>query len=591
MTTAMWLRNLEAFGVQAAVLILVGGLLAWLFRIEQPRAALVYWRTILVACLLLPLGQPWHASGGGAPFVTVAGPVSGHLVDSSIVTATPAAPAPLSLQGLVWIAIAVGIALRATWLAIGGWVLRTIRREAVTLDPVPEPIERARAQIGASAEMYVSDRVEGPITFGVRRPAIVFPPGVGSFDPSVQHAIACHELLHVRRRDWVIQVIEESVRSIFWFHPPIWWLIDRIQLTREQVVDQEVVRLLQSRERYVEALLAVAIAKSPGFLTPAPAFFRRSLLKKRVAQILQESTMTTRRLIVSLGVSAAVLALAGTLAARSFPLEAQAQPHSAGTTPVEIVKGGENLLHGELPEYPGRAIEQKVEGDVLLDLAVDDRGEVSDARVLSGPDELRKAALGSVLNWHYSPAAVRSASMQVTLRFNLAAANRLEPANAEFRGVAYTVEKNGDNGELTPAQRIERQMTELQHAMEDSSVSSSQRDEYKMKMVALKEQMAHIRAEREAAAGRDGASVIVKDGVKVEKGQWPLRLVSFRTERVSNDAASEVLKRSGLKVGDTMTEDSLRGLRAAATAVDEHFHIIVHDHSQGGIEVVLVSGE
>ena len=100
-----------------------------------------------------------------------------------------------------------------------------------------------------------------------------------------------HELIHVRRRDWLFQLLEEGVRTLLWFHPAIWWLIGRIQLTREQVVDQASVAVIESRERYVEALLAVAIAKSPGIFTPAPAFLRRSLLKKRVAQILQESTM------------------------------------------------------------------------------------------------------------------------------------------------------------------------------------------------------------------------------------------------------------------------------------------------------------
>jgi beta-lactamase regulating signal transducer with metallopeptidase domain len=84
-------------------------------------------------------------------------------------------------------------------------------------------------------------------------------------------------LIHVRRRDWVFQLVEEAVRTLLWFHPAIWWLIGRIQLSREQVVDQAAVAMIESRERYVEALLAVAIAKSPGMFTPAPAFLRRSL--------------------------------------------------------------------------------------------------------------------------------------------------------------------------------------------------------------------------------------------------------------------------------------------------------------------------
>lgn len=287
--------------------------------------------------------------------------------------------------------------------------------------------------------------------------------------------------------------------------------------------------------------------------------------------------MTTRRLIVAMGASAGALALAAVLVVRSFPLEAQGRPQGSTGRPVEIVKGGEHLLHAELPEYPKRAIEQRIEGDVTLDLAIDDRGEVADARVLNGPDELRKAALESVLGWHYSPTSLRSASTQATLRFNLAAANALE-ANATYRGMAFLVRRD-QPGELTDAQRLERKMAELQEIMPDPNLSPSQRDEYKKKAAELKEQMAHIRAEREAVEG----------GEKREGSEGPLHLVAFKTERVSADAAGEVLKRSGLKIGDAMTEDALKNLRAAATAVDEHFRVNMHDDGRGGVTVVLVS--
>src|SRR6185369_5706884 len=124
-------------------------------------------------------------------------------------------------------------------------------------EPLPEPMTRAQERVGVSATMCVSTRIAGPITFGLLRPVVVFPPGVTAMDRSVQHAIACHELIHVRRRDWLFQLLEEGVRTLLWFHPAIWWLIGRIQLTREQVVDQASVAVIESRERYVEALLAV----------------------------------------------------------------------------------------------------------------------------------------------------------------------------------------------------------------------------------------------------------------------------------------------------------------------------------------------
>ena len=576
MTTDLWLRNLAAFGFQSGVLVAGGYLLAKAFRIDEPRAALAYWRVLLVACLLLPLCQPWDAVASRS---VVIGETSAAIPDAGANTVSVAefavAPAWPSIERLIAIVLWVGVLVRAAWLAIGACMLGRIRRDADRIDPVPEPIARAQNLLGTSASLCMSTRVAGPITFGLRRPIVVFPPAIASLDPAVQYAIACHELLHVRRRDWVYQVVEEAVRTFLWFHPAVWWLVGRIQLAREQVVDQASIALVDSRERYVEALLAVAIGRSPGFLTPAPAFFRRSLLKKRVAQILQEKTMTTRRLMMSLGASAAALALAATIAVRSFPLQAQGQPRSAGSKPVEIVKGGEHLLHGELPEYPRQAIEQKVEGDVLLDIAVDDKGEVSDARVLSGPDELRKAALSSVLRWHFSPSAVRSASTQATLRFTLAA------ANATYRGAAYTVDLKEQRGDLSEPQPLERMMAELEEGLRDPNLSPGQRDEYKIKAAAVKAKVDHIRAER----------VGNKIRANGEAYRGPLHLVAFETERVSADAAAEILKRSGLKIGDAITEDSLHRVKAAATAVDEHFAVVMHDDGRGGVSLVLVSRE
>jgi len=590
MTAAMWLRNLGAFAIQAGLLIMTGVILARLFRIEMPRTALAYWRSLLLASLLLPFCQPWHTVTTAPAAVATGGSAGGIVSQTSVAPYVSRTGTWPSAERVLAIALWAGLTMRGLWLAAGAWVLGRIRREALELDPLPEALTRAQQRVGVTAGMYVSERIAGPITFGLRRPVIVFPPGIAAFDPSVQHAIACHELLHVRRRDWVFQVLEESVRTVLWFHPGVWWLIGRVQLTREQVVDQETVRLLESRERYIEALLAVAIAKSPGFFTPAPAFFRRGLLKKRVAQILQERTMTTRRLIVSLGASAGALTLAATLAVRAFPLEAQGQQPLAGSIPVQIVKGGEHLLHGDLPEYPRRAIEQKVEGDVLLDLAVDDQGEVSDARVLSGPDELRKAALASVLDWHYASAAVRSQSVQATIRFTLSA------ANAQFRGVAYMAEmkKESEHGELTRPQQLERFIAELQRGLEDPNVNASQREEYKAKLAEATKEMEHIQTEHAAMSER-GEGYVVRErgpaGGTPEAWHGPLHLVAFRTERVSEDAAREVLNRAGLKIGDPITEDSMRSIRAAAAAVDEHLEVVMHDHGHGRVSLVLVSRE
>jgi beta-lactamase regulating signal transducer with metallopeptidase domain len=98
------------------------------------------------------------------------------------------------------------------------------------------------------ADIQVSNEISGPVTFGFFRPAILLPPS--ALD---DEAIACHELVHVRRRDWLYTVFEESILAVFWFHPALWWLVSEIQLAREQSVDQEVVTILSGRERYQES--------------------------------------------------------------------------------------------------------------------------------------------------------------------------------------------------------------------------------------------------------------------------------------------------------------------------------------------------
>ena len=84
------------------------------------------------------------------------------------------------------------------------------------------------------------------------------------------------------RRDWLFTVAEELVRAVFWFHPAIWWLLGEIQLAREQAVDRRVIEITQSRDPYMDALLAMAGARPQLDLAPAPLFLRKRHLKQRV---------------------------------------------------------------------------------------------------------------------------------------------------------------------------------------------------------------------------------------------------------------------------------------------------------------------
>jgi TonB family protein len=589
MNAELWLRDLGFYGVQIALLVGAGAALARAFHLHGTRAALIYWRAMLLACLLLPACQRWQPAAIPAAVAPAAS------VGFAPMTAAPASPvlerAGPSGSELALAALLAGAVLRGLWLAIGAVNLAVLRRTAMRLEPLPDFALEAQQRLGTRATFYLSDRVGGPATFGILRPAVVLPPNVLGMDGQLQRAIAFHELLHVRRGDWLTEIIEEIVRSVFWFHPGIRWLVSRIQLSREQVVDRAAIDLVSSRERYVEALLAVARGRTRPSLVPAPLFLRRSLLKVRIAHILQETTMSTRRSLVALGSSAAVLALAAVLSVRAFPLQAQAAQTRgvAGGAPVQVLKGADHLLHGDLPEYPRRAIEQRVEGDVLLDVVVDERGEVSDARVLSGPDELRKASLEAVLRWHYSPEALRSTSTQVALHFAAPAAGEAEAkegwaitANdvrwkvdaAEFKGRVYAVREDVPvSGELTPVQRAERKMVEIGRALEDPNLTPEDRAKLAR---AAEEAKQNLERDREVIDMKISSSL-------------PARLVQVRKERVADGVAAEILKRAGISIGDTVDEQAARRIGEAAAAVDEHIEVLFSRNERGELVLGIIA--
>jgi TonB family protein len=242
----------------------------------------------------------------------------------------------------------------------------------------------------------------------------------------------------VRRRDWLFTVVEELVRAVFWFHPAIWWLLGEIGLAREQAVDLQVVEVTKSREGYVDALLAIAGARPRLDLAPAPLFLRKRHLKQRVISVLKEVRMSKTRLITALAAGLAILVAACWFVTGTFPLAAA--PEVVNDAPgVTVDLGGAGVMHRTGVAYPAAALKQGVQGTVVVELKLDSSGNVADAHVVSGPDELRRAALESVLQWHLVK-NVAGSSRQVSISFSLPdAVPTPPPVAAAGPGATYHV--------------------------------------------------------------------------------------------------------------------------------------------------------
>ncbi|MDQ1474236.1 MAG: hypothetical protein QOJ99_5716 [Bryobacterales bacterium] len=248
-------------------------------------------------------------------------------------------------------------------------------------------------------------------------PSCFCPPAFAALDDATREAILCHEILHVRRRDWLFTVAEELVRTAFWFHPAIWWVLGEIQLSREQTVDSEVIGMTRSRDQYVDALLAIAAARPQADLASAPLFLRKRHLKQRVVSILKEVHMSKMKSFSALSANLILLAGSCWFITSAIPIYGAPQliSDSAG---VAVDMGGAQLMHRNSVNYPPLALVTRVEGTVTVQVKLDSRGNVVDASIVSGPDELRKAVLQSVLNWHFTK-EYANGTRQVSIRFEL----------------------------------------------------------------------------------------------------------------------------------------------------------------------------
>ena len=97
-----------------------------------------------------------------------------------------------------------------------------------------------------------------------------------------------HELAHVRRGDWAVQLLADCVRSVYWFNPLAWIACWRLRLESEHACDDAVLRLGVAAPDYAAQLLDLArlFRHSRRTFFPAPAMARPSDLERRVRVML-----------------------------------------------------------------------------------------------------------------------------------------------------------------------------------------------------------------------------------------------------------------------------------------------------------------
>jgi TonB family protein len=130
-----------------------------------------------------------------------------------------------------------------------------------------------------------------PLTWGIFRPVIVLPSGAAHWPEERRRIVLSHELAHIARHDWLLQICAEFARAIYWFHPLAWLAAARLRHESESASDDAVLLSGIAPSLYASHLLDLArtLENSGRAWSTALAIARPSNLERRFAAMLNPS--------------------------------------------------------------------------------------------------------------------------------------------------------------------------------------------------------------------------------------------------------------------------------------------------------------
>ena len=262
---------------------------------------------------------------------------------------------------VIWLG---GVVLLGTRLAGGLWQIRYLRRTALA---EPESSWQAVAnrvatqlRLRSAVRVVESRLVNTPTAVGWLRPVVLLPiAALTNLSPGQVEAILAHELAHIRRHDYVVNVVQTLAETLLFYHPAVWWVSRRIRTEREHCCDDLAVTVCDDRITYATALAELETRRAQGTRLALAA--TRGPLIDRVRRVLQVPTGHEPRSIsgaVSLGISVVVVLGAGGVLPFAVPggdgqgLVASAQQTEPLVSPDTFDWQVETTDHFEIYYYP-----------------------------------------------------------------------------------------------------------------------------------------------------------------------------------------------------------------------------------------------
>jgi len=367
----------ERFGWALVHFIWQGALIACLYliariRFTRPEGAGVRY---VLACLALAamvaapavtfvsIGPP-----NAAPALTfltsaltagpAADPQGAHVPFETLPTAARSNPGigTMTLLVAIWL-----IGVMMLWIRLIGGCIVAARMRSIRVCPPPLEWQGAleslivRLRVSVPVRLLVSGFVQAPVVVGWLKPAVLLPAAaIAGIPPEHIQALLAHELAHIRRHDYLVNVLQRVAETLLFYHPAVWWLSSQISAEREACCDDAAVALTGDRLTYVCALAGLESRRSEHLTLSLAA--NGGSLKDRISRLLGQSVGSTFSLPgaglltggILLGLTACGL-LGQAIDARPAFEVASLKPNKSGTGVDRIKHSPGSLLIENVP--------------------------------------------------------------------------------------------------------------------------------------------------------------------------------------------------------------------------------------------------
>ncbi len=282
--------------VKATLILAIALSVMWLARTARASVRHLVIATAFAALIALPILIASVPSmtievPAGEPRVppTVGVIPPGSSSPNAITTAASAAVTGVEVATYLRIAWVIGAVMFLIPVASALWRLSMIRRTGLPVAWHRAELARLADARGVSlpVELLEHEAVPGPMTFGISRPVIVLPLDAREWSEAELRRALMHEIEHIQRGDWLMQIVARTVAAFYWFHPLVWTAWRRLCLEAERSCDDAVV-ISEERTDYAEQLVTLAQRMSATPVQPMLGMANRSDLSTRVTAVLDD---------------------------------------------------------------------------------------------------------------------------------------------------------------------------------------------------------------------------------------------------------------------------------------------------------------